>query len=283
MRVLVTGANGYIGSQVVHELCQRDHEVIAVDFSNANITEQAQFIKLNIFEDDKLIYEKAGRPDVLIHLAWKDGFNHMSEMHIKELNNHVNFLENMITGGCKQIAVMGTMHEVGYWEGAIDENTPCNPKSFYGIAKNTLRQVMEVLSSKNGTCMQWIRAYYIYGNDRKSNSIFGKLLSASDAGKTEFPLNSGKNLYDFIHVQELAIQIADVVEQTKIQGTINCCSGKPISLLDMITAYIQEQGLAIKLKIGAFPDRPYDSPGVWGDDRKIQEIRKHLEDKNVHG
>ena len=37
---------------------------------------------------------------------------------------------------------MGTMHEIGYWEGAIDENTPCNPLSMYGIAKDALRRCM---------------------------------------------------------------------------------------------------------------------------------------------
>ncbi|MEA4821274.1 MAG: NAD(P)-dependent oxidoreductase [Erysipelotrichales bacterium] len=278
MKVLVTGANGYIGSHVVKELLNHNHEVVAIDLSKTNLPDKVEFLNIDIFQENKMIFDKVGKPDILIHLAWKDGFNHMAPSHIQELHKHVNFLENMIQGGLKQVAIMGTMHEVGYWEGAIDENTPCNPKSFYGISKNSLRQIIEILSSKNKICMQWIRAYYIYGDDRRSNSIFGKLLCANDVGTKEFPLNSGKNLYDFIHINELAKQIVDVVEQTKVQGIINCCSGKPISLLEQITAYIEERGLTIKLNIGAFPDRPYDSPGVWGDDDKIKEIRKHLGD-----
>lgn len=59
-----------------------------------------------------------------------------------DLSAHYSFMTAMIDGGLKQLAVMGTMHEIGYWEGAIDENTPCNPISMYGIAKDALRRAM---------------------------------------------------------------------------------------------------------------------------------------------
>ena len=60
--------------------------------------------------------------------------------------------------------------------------------------------------------------------------------------------------------------------QEKYTGIINCCSGEPISLSDMAQKFIREQGLKIKLQYGAFPDRPYDSPGVWGDATIIRDI-----------
>ena len=54
---------------------------------------------------------------------------------MKDLSSHVTFLNNMAAGGLSDLTVMGTMHEVGYWEGAIEDDTPCNPLSQYGIAK----------------------------------------------------------------------------------------------------------------------------------------------------
>ncbi|MDR1531831.1 MAG: NAD(P)-dependent oxidoreductase, partial [Clostridiales bacterium] len=60
--------------------------------------------------------------------------------------------------------------------------------------------------------------------------------------------------------------------QDKINGIINCCTGKSVSLAEQVESYIKEHEFKIKLNYGAFPDRPYDSPGVWGDNKKISEV-----------
>lgn len=67
-------------------------------------------------------------------------------------------------------------HEIGFFEGKVDENTPCNPLSYYGISKNALRQMTELLCTENNVTLQWIRVPYIAGVDHKSNAIFGKVL-----------------------------------------------------------------------------------------------------------
>lgn len=133
MKVVVTGASGYIGRHVVDALIKMHHEVIAVDMINKGINTDATFLSLDIFSDD--IYNKLGRPDACIHMAWKDGFNHASDAHMSMLSKHYAFIKNMIDGGVKYLSVMGTMHEIGYYEGCVDENTPTNPLSMYGIAK----------------------------------------------------------------------------------------------------------------------------------------------------
>ncbi len=67
-------------------------------------------------------------------------FNHASDAHMGMLSKHYAFIKNMIDGGVKYLSVMGTMHEIGYYEGCVDENTPTHPLSMYGIAKNALRE-----------------------------------------------------------------------------------------------------------------------------------------------
>ena len=138
--ILVTGAAGYIGRHVVKNALDRGCKVIASDFSFKGVDERAEFCDVPIFSGDKEIYRKVGSPDICIHLAWRDGFRHNSPAHMKDLSAHVTFLNNLVAGGLKDLSVMGTMHEVGYWEGAINESTPCKPQSQYGIAKNALRQ-----------------------------------------------------------------------------------------------------------------------------------------------
>ena len=270
--VLVTGAGGYIGRHVVTALLERGLDVKALDLRLDGVDERAERLSLDLFSGDADIYDQMGHPDVVLHMAWRDGFKHASSAHMDDLAKHVNLIENLYAGGLKQLAVMGTMHEVGYWEGAIDENSPCNPASLYGISKNALRQITSLLTTKHGATMQWLRGYYIVGDDAHGSSIFSKLLAAAQEGKKTFPFTTGKNLYDFISIQGLAYQIAAAVSQDDINGIINICSGEPMSLADRVEAYIRENDLDITLEYGAFPDRPYDSPGVWGDATKIRQI-----------
>lgn len=273
-KVLVTGAAGYIGRHVVTALLDMGEEVVACDFFSGGIDPRATFCDVPIFSGAEDIYDRLGQPDVCIHMAWRNGFVHNASSHMGDLSNHITFCENMMRGGLPKLAVMGTMHEVGYWEGAIDENTPCNPLSQYGVAKNAMRQSL-LLTAKDTKCsLRWLRAYYITGDDARGNSIFAKIARAAAEGKTEFPFTSGKNMYDFVDVDDLAKMIAKASVQDAIDGVINVCTGEPMTLADRVEAYIKEHNYNIKLQYGAFPDRPYDSPGVWGDATKIHEIMK---------
>lgn len=270
--IIVTGANGYIGQNVVKSLLDLGVRVIAVDINFNGLDERAEQLKTNLFENNANVLALVPQVDACLHLAWRNGFNHNAETHLADLTGHFKFIDSLLNAGLEQIAVLGSMHEVGYWEGAIDENTPNNPITYYGIAKNALRQALGVLCSSRGVIFQWLRAFYITGDDARNHSVFTKILEAEREKKEFFPVTSGKSLYDFISIEELSRQISLAVLQQDISGTINVCTGKAVSLHDAIEAFIAQQNLGIKPKFGAYPERPYDSPGIWGDNTKISTI-----------
>ena len=280
-RILVTGANGYIGKHVVSKLLDKGYEVYACDINFDKVDERAKRVNVSIFDKGVDIFKETGEPDICIHLAWRDGFVHNSESHIVDLYKHYDFIKRMINSGLKHLSVMGSMHETGYWEGAIDENTPTNPLSLYAIAKNSLRQMIEVLIKDKDITFQWMRGFYIIGDDNYSNSIFSKICKAEQEGKEKFPFTTGKNRYDFIHLDDFIEQVILCSTQNDVTGVINCCSGEPIMLAEVVEAFIKMNNFNIKLEYGVYPDRPYDSPAIWGDNSKIKQIMKKNNVVNV--
>lgn len=271
MKVLVTGANGYLGQGIVNQLLEDDVDVVATDLRVDHINPKATCIATDLFAAENP-YEFFQKPDAVLHLTWRDGFKHASDAHMVDLPKHYFFIKKMLESGLKQLAVMGTMHEVGFYEGSIDENTPCHPQNLYGIAKNALRDTTKLLCNQYQATWQWLRGYYIVGNSQYGNSIFSKITAAEKNGEKEFPFTLGQNQYDFLDYDKFCLQVASAVEQSEVNGIINICSGHPEKLADRVERFIKENNYHIKLKYGAYPDRPYDSKAVWGNANKISEI-----------
>ncbi len=263
MKILVTGANGYLGQGIVRHLLDDGYEVVATDFAVDYVDNRAETKACDLFSVEDP-YHYFGQPDVLLHLAWRDGFIHYSGAHIADLSSHYTFMKDFAESAVKRIVGMGSMHEIGFYEGSIKADTPCNPITPYGIGKNALRQLTEMFCKQNNKKFQWLRGYYIVGNSQYGCSIFSKITAAEQEGKKEFPFTMGQNQFDFVDYEDFCEQVARIVGQDQIVGIINVCSGHPEKLADRVERFIHENGYKIKLKYGAFPDRPYDSKAVWG-------------------
>ena len=270
MKILVTGANGYLGTGVVKQLCTDGLDVIAACHTRTDMIDKRAYIKQCDIFDLENPYEYFGEPDILLHMAWRNGFAHNDPSHIEDLPKHYEFIKKMIDGGIKQVSAIGSMHEVGFFEGSIKEDTPTHPESLYGISKDALRNITKLLCKNNDVIFQWLRGYYIVGNSEHGCSIFSKITFAEKEGKESFPFTTGINQWDFIDYDEFCK--AYTVEQNQINGIINICSGRPEKLADRVEQFIKDNGYKIKLDYGKFKDRPYDSKAVWGDDEKIKAI-----------
>lgn len=266
---VVTGSGGYLGRHIVQALRDAGQKVTGVTRAKPGRVADASTTTYDVLQSSPDVFEQLGKPDVCLHAAWENGFNHAHDSHLDNLSAHITFLQNMLRGGLKHVATLGTVHEIGYHVGPVDETTPANPTNAYGIAKNHLQRVQNLLCEKNGATSQWLRCYYITGEDRLNSSVFAKILAAVDKGQAIFPLNSGEMLYDFIDVKILGQLVAQVAGQSKVTGIINCCSGEPLTLKTMVERFIASNSLPIQPKWGDFPSRPYDSKAIWGDVAKL--------------
>lgn len=268
-KAVVTGANGYVGRHLISALVDEGYEIYGVDICPQPSDKSVIHMTKDIFTDDENIYTQLGCPDLLIHLAWRNGFRHDHLSHLEDLPKHYRFLNRLIQAGIPKLAVLGSMHEVGYWNGEVCADTPCKPLSLYGIAKNALRQSFLLQSEQCNTKLYWLRGYYFYGDDQHNHSIFSKIYQWEIENRKTFPFNSGKNKYDFIHIDDFASCVAKVLSQDSVLGTIDVCTGTAITLQEKIEKYLEENNYSIRPIYGQFPDRPYDSPALWGNREKL--------------
>lgn len=277
-RIVVTGADGYIGTHVIAELVKQkerfDITAAVLDADHCERISGVNYVSFDFVTDHSRenLCDVLGRPEICLHLAWRDGFVHNSTRHIEDISSHFGFLKNLADHGTKQFAVAGSFREYGNVNGMVDINSFAYPDNMYMLSKVMLKRALELYFAGKDICLQWFRPFTVYGDEEKNHSILSKMLMWEKEGKETFPFTDGTEQYDYIEIHELARQIAAIVSQNEIDGVIDCCSGVPTRLGDMVEKFISDNHLRIRPEYGAFPSRSYDSKIVYGDVRKINRI-----------
>lgn len=275
MKILVTGATGFIGNYVVEELLKYEHKIIATSIKHSqqiyfNWIEKVDYIQADLNEDEKNWFAFFNEPDQIIHLAWEGLPNYNELFHIeRNLPRNCCFLKNIIQNGLKGVVVIGTCFEYGMQSGALSEDMETKPDNPYALAKDTLRNFLEQLQKKIDFELKWVRLFYMYGKGQSPNSILSQLDKALQNGETSFNMSGGEQLRDYLPVEKVAEHIVKIAMQSKVKGIINCCSGRPISIRRLVENYMAKKQKNIQLNLGYYPYPDYEPMAFWGDNRKL--------------
>lgn len=278
MKILVTGATGFIGSHVINELLKYDHQIIIAVRNKNSVKHLQDKIKVIEFDLDNLqsnknYFSESGKPDLLIHLAWQGLPNYKEKFHLeKNLPSHSAFLKNIVSNGLQNLVVTGTCFEYGMKEGCLSEEMESDPQNPYALAKDKLRKFLEELQKQNSFNLKWVRLFYMYGKGQNPNSLFSQLELALQNGETTFNMSGGGQLRDYLPVEKVAEYIVRIALQNKINGIINCCSGMPVKVKTLVKNYLKENNKTIDLNLGYYPYADYEPMAFWGDDTKLKKI-----------
>ena len=281
MKVLVTGASGFVGHHVVQYLLAQNHTVVATSRDEVKVQQKAWYEKVKYipfdianFSTNTNLFTHFGEPDVLIHLAWDGLPNFLDTIHIdKNLFSHYQFLKNYVESGGNHILITGTCLEYGMQSGSLDEDLIPLPDCAYAVAKDSLRRfIVELQKKHTALTFQWMRLFYMYGEGQYSKAILPQLEVAVKKGDTVFNMSGGEQLRDYLPIDKVAEYISKVALQKDIAGIINCCNGTPISVRKFVEDFIKINNYVIDLNLGYYPYPTYEPMAFWGDKNKLDLI-----------
>lgn len=279
MKVLVTGATGGIGELVIAELLKRNCEIIATardleKAKNCPFFHQITFIPFDLSETHATnLFDFFKKPDALIHLAWDKLNDYKNQEHLtKILPQHESFLANLIEHGLQNVTVVGTVYEYGLREGELSEEMPSEAIMPYPQAKNQLRVFLEALKSRFAVSLKWPRIFYVFGAIKGRRNLYTALESAVKNKEEVFNMSGGEQIRDFLSPQQIAEYIVAIALQSEVEGVINCCSGKPITVKDQVNNYFEAGRHYPKINYGFYPYPDYEPMNSWGSTLKLKQV-----------
>lgn len=205
-KIIVTGATSMLGTALIDVAVGKGTEVYAIvrpdssRLDRLNGSDLVHVVKCVIDDLDKL----SGIPsdcDALYHFAWEGANKEEREnpvTHARNIKHTLDAVEAAKRFGCKKFIGAGSQAEYGPVNGPIDENTPCNPKTAYGIGKLSAGLLSGKLCEKYGITHIWGRVFSVYGpHDNKGTMIDYAIDQFSKREKAQF--SSGEQTWNYLY------------------------------------------------------------------------------------
>jgi len=277
VKVLLTGATGFVGARVARALVESGTEVVAVVRAGSNTRRLSSLSRVSIIEGDLLhpggMAEaiRAGA-DACIHSAWyaEPGKYLSSPVNVDLAHATTHFAEALAGAGCRRFVGIGTCFEYDTDTGYLAEASPLGPRHTYSASKAaTYLMLSQVL---NGTGMQfaWARLFYLFGPDEHPNRLVPSVADALLRGD-EARVTPGGQVRDFLHVDDVATALCTVAK-SDVQGPVNIGSGEPVTVAAIVEKIGAIVGRADLIKLGARDYAPGDPMFVCANNALLRSL-----------
>jgi nucleoside-diphosphate-sugar epimerase len=276
--VWVTGASGFIGSNIVEYLLENNYKIIVTKRKQTNFWRCNEFINnsnLIVLNSDDQDYESLIvnlKPDILIHSAWAGvgvlGRNDWT-IQLENINYTFNVLRISKRAGVKKFIALGSQAEYGLFNGRVDETHICNPNSAYGAAKLAAYQIAKQFCTQNQIDYYWLRLFSVFGKKENSTWLVTSVIN-NILNRNAVPLSLCEQRYDYIDMGFLTSCLHQVIKTNNKSGVYNLGSNKAItlkSLVELIAQILPEY--SPKLSFGALSYRSNQIMHMEGDASKF--------------
>ena len=280
MRVLLTGAGGFIGAQVARALLARGAEVHAV------VRDRSRAPRLAAIENELTIHEAdlvdpaasaqvvvASKPTICVHGAWyaAPGKYLDAPENLTHVAASLQLAQRLVESGCTRLVGLGTCFEYDTSLGVpLVETSPTKPRFLYAASKLALHDVLRAYAPLAKIGFAWCRIFYQFGpmeaRERLVPHVIDRLLGGGVAETTE-----GGQIRDFLHVEDVGAAIA-AVALSDLEGAVNVGSGVPVTVRGLVGAIARLCDAEDRVRFGAVPYRPNDPKHVCADVTRLASI-----------
>jgi len=280
MKVILTGATGFIGSAFLQALLGAGHDVTLVlrDVSDPWRIEAAlpdvgvvytdlldQQVLLNAFEKQKA--------DAVAHFAWH-GVAGGHKNDDEQLTINLPVAENMLALGkqvqARTFMALGSQAEYGKVEGKIAETTDTCPETKYGEAKCKAREVAESFCARHDMRMQWFRLFSLYGPDEREPWLI-PFLVRNLVQEGSCALTSCEQIRDYLYIDDAASAFREALEKG-VEGVFHVASGRGVVLRNLVEQVQQMANPSADLGFGELEQRVDQPHELVADISSIQSV-----------
>lgn len=247
--ILVTGAGGFVGRQVVAALQRRGRAVLALEHRWSGTDGLARLL--------------AGHaPARAIHLGWyadPHDYRTAAQPNLRSLQDSLDLATLLVDRGCRHLVVAGTSAEYAPSGLPLSEDSPIAPNSVYGAAKASLHLLLRSSLCAGRLDLAWTRLFNITGAGEHPARLVPAVVRALLRGQS-VPLTSGDQIRDVLDVEDVAEALVRLSLAQSV-GTFNVSSGRGRSLRHLLCAVAERAGNSHLLDFGRVA-RAADDPDV---------------------
>lgn len=268
-RVMLTGATGFVGRQILSALLRAEVEVRVVVRRGSESRLPASVSDIvqtdDLFAENNSWWSATSQcVHTIIHAAWyaEPGKYMQSAKNLDCLRGSIEMALGAMNAGVKRFIGIGSCSEYDLSEGFLSTQTPLRPTTVYGGAKAATFVALSNCLPQFGVGFAWCRLFYLHGEGEDQRRLVPYLRARLSAGEPA-ELTSGTQTRDYLDVRSAGAQIAEVALGEKT-GAVNVCSGEAETIRNFAEKIADEYGRRDLLRFGVRPDNVFDPPCVVG-------------------
>lgn len=274
--VLLTGATGFVGTQVLRALAAQDVRVrlvlrgmVVTEWADSPAIESIVTTPDLFAQSSDWWAEVCAGVDTVVHVAWyaEPGVYLQSPKNLDCLAGTLALAQGAARARVRRFCGVGTCFEYELSAGVLSVDTPLRPTTPYAGAKAAAFQALSTWLPAQQVEFVWCRLFYLFGEGEDARRLVPYLRKTLAAGEPAL-LTSGRQIRDFLDVREAGHRLAQAA-QGAVQGPVNIASGTPITVRQLAEQIADEYGRRDLLRFGAREDNLVDPPCVVGIPSKV--------------